>query len=178
MKAPYLIILFTLLLLTTAARAQTALEIGIVVPAVANTTVPDEDGDYPAYIVLKANTFFSVSGNFLTDDGANPGKWQVPDGYNLDDGETMVIFASGKDRKPPGPDRELHTNFIYECSVPFCGLYTVNQGTLDTYNDRTDRCACDGLTLIRPGAKVDYLIPNQSIGSSWTLPGFTATNPP
>ncbi len=180
MKAPYLIVTLTLLLFSVSARAQLpALEIFTVVPAVANTTVPDQDGDFPAYIVLRANTTVTLAGLYLTDEIANPAKWQFPDGYVLTTGQTLSLFASGKDRRPPGPDGELHTNFYYDCSVPYCSLRSANQESLDVFRDLNNYCECDGLTLIRRGAKAEYLVPGeQDTGTSWTLPSFDPSSPP
>ncbi len=163
-----------LLLLFWAAQAsgQTALRIVTVVPAAANTGFPDEDGDYPAYIEIRAATTLALSGHFLTDQANLPGRWQVPQGYNLTGGQTLRIFASGKDRRPIGPNGILHTSFAYDCLVPFCGLSDSKLAAVDQFTDRTDRCACRGGEILGPKSMARYLVPLTEIGTDWTLPGF------
>ncbi|MBI2926630.1 MAG: HYR domain-containing protein [Verrucomicrobia bacterium] len=176
-----ILLLFAVALFATLpAAAQSALEIVTVVPAAANTTVPDEDGDYPAYIDIKAFTSITLSGLFLTDAAATPTKWQIPAGYSLKANETLRIFASGKDRKPTGPGGQLHMSFTYDCSVPFCGLYRLGVITpdpvlVDSFADRIDRCACNGLVLLQQSAIARTLIPDKDIGDDWTKVGFNDT---
>jgi hypothetical protein len=143
-----------------------------VVPAAANTTVPDEDGDYPAYIEIRSLETGIVSGHFLTDSPNSPNKWQFPGGYVLTSGQTLRIFASGKDRRPIGPNGILHTSFTYDCNVPYAGLFNVQSALVHTFADRTDRCPCDGVSLIGRKTTVRTLIPLEDPGADWTLPGF------
>lgn len=161
------------LLLCCSVVAQQQLTLVTVVPAAANTSFPDEDGDLPAYIELKANSSTSISGFFLTDQVDKPGKWQIPAGYSLAAGKTIRIFASGKDRKPLGPNGILHTSFAYDCNVPFCGLYSAQLTTVGTFTDRTDRCGCNGVELIGSQAIARTLIPSKDIGSDWTQVGYS-----
>ncbi|MDW8309172.1 MAG: LamG-like jellyroll fold domain-containing protein, partial [Verrucomicrobiales bacterium] len=168
------------LLATVVARAQTAFQIVAVVPAAANTTVPDEDGDYPAYIEIRALATVSFDGCFLTDTVNTPLKWAFPNGYSLAANQTLRVFASGKDRRPSAGKGQLHTNFTYPCLVPFCGLYRQAAGQtqpvlIHSFNDRTDRCACDGLTLLRQGAIARTLVPDKDLGDDWTKVGFNDT---
>lgn len=162
------------------APAQTALQIVTVVPAAANTAVPDEDGDYPAYIEIRALTTVSFDGHFLTDSVETPLKWAFPNGYSLGANQTIRIFASGKDRRPSAGNGHLHTNFTYPCLVPFCGLYrrALTQPApilVHSFNDRTDRCACDGLALLQPGAVARTLVPDKDLGDDWTKVGYNDT---
>jgi hypothetical protein len=165
--------LLAVVLLGWPALAQQApLQIVTVVPAAANSTFPDEDGDYPAYIEVRSAGPINLSGHFLSDDPQVPNRWQVPAGYALTQGQILRIFASGKDRRPPGPGGVLHTSFTYDCSVPFCGLYNSQQTRVDTFTDRTDRCACDGVSLLKERAIARVWVPTDDIGLDWTLPGF------
>jgi hypothetical protein len=175
-----LLLFGAVLLAARPAAAQTAFQIVNVVPAAANTTVPDEDGDYPAYIEIKALAAASLNNHYLTDSAATPGKWAIPTGYSLAANQTIRIFASGKDRRPPGPSGQLHTSFTYPCNVPFCGLYRIPPGSVDSikvgeFFDRTDRCACNGLVLLQQGAIARTLIPDQDIGDDWTKVGYNDT---
>ena len=158
------------------ADAPAQLRIQTVVPAAANTTVQDEDGDYPAYIVIRSSEVGILTGHYLTDAAAVPNRWQVPFGYILTSGQEITIFASGKDRRPDGPGGELHTNFTYPCSVPYCGLYNVQLNRVHDFADSTDYCLCRGEDLIHSKSIVRVLIPEKDIGLSWVQPEFNDTD--
>lgn len=162
--------LAALLLLGLAAHAQ--LRFVTVVPAAANASFPDEDGDFPAYIEIRSLETGVLTGHFLTDDASVPNKWQVPAGYILTSGQSIRIFASGKDRKPTGPGGRLHTNFAYDCNVPYCGLFNSQSVLVHTFADRTDRCGCVGLALLKKGSVARTLIPTKDIGLDWTQAGY------
>jgi hypothetical protein len=163
-----------LLVLCAAAslRVEAQLRFVTVVPAAANTSFPDEDGEYPAYIEIRSLETGILSGHFLSDQPNVPNKWQVPGGYVLTSGQSMRIFASGKDRKPAGPGGILHTSFTYDCSVPYCGLFNAQQALVHTFADRVDRCGCKGLLLLGPKAVARTWISTQPLGPEWVLPGF------
>ena len=76
-----------------------------------SNTLADEDGDTPDWIELHNPDGGSVSlnGFYLSDDPGNPTKWQLP-GVSIPGNGYLVIFASGKDRRPTNGDN-LHTNF-------------------------------------------------------------------
>lgn len=154
------------------AAGQTPLRIITVVPAVANTSVPDEDGDFPAYIEIRALATMAISGHFLSDSANLPGKWQVPAGYALTQGQTLRVFASGKNRRPTGPNGVLHTSFAFDCSVPFCGLYSPSQAPMDSYRDPFDLCECNGVTILGARSLARYWVPVTDPGADWALPGF------
>ncbi len=157
-----------------AARAQ--LRIETVVPAAANLDQPDEDGDYPAYIVIRSLEVGFLSGHYLTDDAGAPTKWQIPEGYVLGSGETIRIFASGKDRRPAGPEGELHTSFTFPCSVPYCGLFDLKASLVDSFSDFTNYCECRGEVLVGGKDIVRTWIPDHDIGLSWTQVSFDDTD--
>lgn len=65
------------------------------------STLQDEDGQYPDWIELYnagADTF-QLYGYTLTDDPTDPAKWTFPN-VSLAPSEYLVVFCSGKDRKP------------------------------------------------------------------------------
>lgn len=143
-----------------------------VVPAAANTSFPDEDGEYPAYIEIRSLETGILSGHYLTDNPNSPNKWQFPPGYALLPGQSIRVFASGKDRRPSGPGGTLHTSFTYNCNVPYCGLYNIQSALVHTFADRTDRCPCEGVQIFNQKTIVRTLIPLEDPGADWTLPGF------
>ena len=65
------------------------------------TTILDEDGDYSDWIELfnPGSTAINLTGYGLSDRVDDPFKWIFPN-CNLDPGEHLLVFASGKDRTP------------------------------------------------------------------------------
>jgi len=167
---PWMLLLAAVCSWPVVAHAQ--LRFVTVVPAAANNSVPDEDGDFPAYIEIRSLETGILSGHYLTDNPQVPNRWQVPAGYVLTSGQTLRIFASGKDRRPTGPGGQLHTSFIYDCSVPYAGLHNAQGALVHTFFDRVDRCACDGLPLIKERTVARILVPKEDIGLDWTLPSY------
>ncbi|MFO1502082.1 MAG: hypothetical protein U1G07_27535 [Verrucomicrobiota bacterium] len=161
-----------LVLLGCALSLHAQLRFVTVVPAAANFSFPDEDGDHPAYIEIRSAETANLSGHFLSDQANVPNKWQVPPGYALAPGQTIRIFASGKNRRPTGPGGRLHTSFSYDCNVPSCSLFNSQQALVDTFRDPTDRCGCQGLVLVGKGSVARTLIPNEDLGFEWTVPGY------
>lgn len=86
------------------------------------TVLADEDGDYSDWLELynAGAAPVDLAGWSLTDDEADPGKWVFP-ARTLAPHAYLVIFASGKDRTPPGG--ELHTNFSISAGGEYLGLY-------------------------------------------------------
>ncbi len=76
------------------------------------TGLTDEDGDTEDWIELRNRGAVPVNleGWSLSNDSSEEGQWVFPaitvpaDGY-------LVVFASGKDRRPTTPGSRLHTNF-------------------------------------------------------------------
>ncbi len=78
-----------------------------------NTAVlQDENGAYSDWLEIqnRGDMTANISNYYLTDDAADLTKWQIPNGTSLAAGETLVVFASGKDRS----GAELHTNFTID----------------------------------------------------------------
>ncbi|TVR90225.1 MAG: T9SS C-terminal target domain-containing protein [Saprospirales bacterium] len=71
-------------------------------------TIADEDGDFEDWIELynRGDEAVSLQGYYLSDDYDNPLRWRFPL-VELDPGEFLLVFASGKNRF----GTELHTNF-------------------------------------------------------------------
>lgn len=74
------------------------------------TGLSDEDGEFSDWIEVQntSTETLNLAGYGLTDNAAEPTKWQFP-AVELGAGEFLVVFASGKDRTA-NPSR-LHTNF-------------------------------------------------------------------
>jgi hypothetical protein len=91
--------------------------------AVNNAGLRDEDGDYADWIELhnRGSEPVNLAGWSLTDDRNDRERWVFPS-VTLLPGSHLVIFASGKDRKPAG-GAPLHTNFKLSGLGEFLGLF-------------------------------------------------------
>ncbi|HXI51022.1 MAG TPA: lamin tail domain-containing protein, partial [Candidatus Saccharimonadales bacterium] len=81
----------------------------------------DADGEFSDWIELQNQTPGEVdlAGWRLTDEPLNPAKWSFP-ATVLQPAQFLVVFASGKDRRPPGG--ELHTNFKLDAAGEYLAL--------------------------------------------------------
>ena len=74
-----------------------------------NSTILDPQGDADDWIELKntGTTTIDLSGMYLSDDRAEPKKWQFPAGTTIDASGYLLVWADDDDGDSPG----LHTNF-------------------------------------------------------------------
>ena len=81
----------------------------------------DEDGDSSDWIELynSGSGTVNLGGWYLTDDAGVLMKWRLPS-LNLNTGEYLVLFASGKNRAVVGG--ELHTNFSVSVDGEYLAL--------------------------------------------------------
>lgn len=86
------------------------------------TTFTDKYGDYSDWIELYNPAWSRVDmlGWSLSDDVTDPTKWVFP-AVELDAGEYLIVFASGKDRRDPLD--ELHTDFRLSAAGEYLGLF-------------------------------------------------------
>ena len=94
-----------------------------------HTGLVDEDGDYSDWIEIynSGSQPINLAGWSLTDDPTQSEKWAFPN-ITLGSQTYLLIFASGKDRRPSQPGLELHTNFKLDQQGDFLGLYNVFAG--------------------------------------------------
>jgi hypothetical protein len=104
-------------------RGQANAETVVINEFMANneSTLADVDGDYHDWIELfnSSESPVDLAGWHLTDDSGDLMKWTFPS-VTLDDGQFLVLFASGKDRS--GPLGEMHTNFKLSSHGEYLGL--------------------------------------------------------
>jgi hypothetical protein len=83
----------------------------------------DEDGERVDFIevVNRGSEAVDLNGWGLSDEEDDPGKWTFP-ARVLAPGEHVVVFASGKDRKPAAGN--LHASFQLNADGDFVGLFT------------------------------------------------------
>jgi len=88
------------------------------------TGLLDEDGQKQDWIELlnRGTNSVNLLGWSLTDTPEDPGKWVFPS-VTLKQGQYLVIFASGKDRKPTAVGAKLHTNFRLNPAGGYLGLF-------------------------------------------------------
>jgi hypothetical protein len=86
------------------------------------TGLLDENGEAVDWIELEnfGTTAVNLNGWSLTDSKSDLAEWIFPT-VTINAGARLVIFASGKDRRPT--TGKLHTNFLLSGSGEFLGLY-------------------------------------------------------
>jgi len=72
----------------------------------------DEDNEFQDWVEIRnlSTNLVSLAGWSLTDDAGEPDKWVFP-AVTMQPSAFLVVFCSGKDRKPTAPNARLHTNF-------------------------------------------------------------------
>ncbi|NGO37908.1 hypothetical protein G4L39_00615 [Limisphaera ngatamarikiensis] len=96
----------------------------ILAGAVRTNGLTDEDGDLQDWIELynPGTEPVNLAGWTLSDDRSAPARWVFPERILPPNGY-LVVFASGKDRRPTDPSRPLHTNFRLALGGEPLGLY-------------------------------------------------------
>jgi hypothetical protein len=86
--------------------------------------IADEDGATPDWIELlnRGATPVNLLGWSLSDSTSEGGRWTFPS-ITLQPGQYLVVFASGKDRKPVSPGSKLHANFRLNSTGGSLGLF-------------------------------------------------------
>ena len=109
------------------------------------TGLRDEDNEVQDWVELHNTSASAVSlaGWSLTDDESDPAKWVFPP-VSIPGRGYLIVFCSGKDRRPVAPGSRLHSNFGLNPDGEFLGLYNaevprVLVSSFDPYpNQRTD----------------------------------------
>ncbi|HTG44630.1 MAG TPA: lamin tail domain-containing protein, partial [Verrucomicrobiae bacterium] len=88
----------------------------------------DEDGQQADWIELFNGSAAAVNlaGWSLTDDAEEPDKWVFP-AVTLSSGQYLIVFASGKDRRPTS-GLNFHTSFKLNSSGGYLGLFNLPSG--------------------------------------------------
>jgi hypothetical protein len=143
-------------------------------------TVRDLDDDASDWIELSnsGDAAVNLDGWALTDSASNLRKWRLP-AVSLGPGESLVVFASSKDRAVAG--QELHTNFSLSASGEYLGLVRPDGSIADDYGPSYPAQVAGvsyghpvtSTSLIAAGATAQVLVPSDgSLGASWTDPAF------
>ena len=89
------------------------------------TGLKDEEGEEQDWIEIynRGTKAVNLNGWSLTDDMNDPGQWFFP-AILLPANQYLLVFASGKDRKPTTPGGRLHTNFKLKINGEYLGLFS------------------------------------------------------
>ncbi|WP_167546579.1 lamin tail domain-containing protein [Stieleria maiorica] len=140
----------------------------------------DSDGDSSDWIEVynPTNTTFDLAGWHLTDDADRLDRWTFPNTI-LGPTETVVVFASGKDRAVAGD--ELHTDFELNRGGEYLALVdpqgVVANDYAPEYPDQSTNVSY-GLQfvtedLVRSGSAAKTLVPvDGALGDTWQQPTF------
>jgi hypothetical protein len=82
---------------------------------------PDEADEYPDWIELfnpSCNGAIDLGGMYLTDDLAEPTKWQIPEGVTIEAGAYLLFWADDDDEQG-----DMHTNFELDKGGEEIGLF-------------------------------------------------------
>ena len=92
-----------------------------------------------------------LEGWSLTDDPTEPGKWVFP-AVAMEPGAFLVVFASGKDRRPVD-GTPLHASFQLAADGEYLGLFAPGASVSEarTWPGATLETRPDGSTLVRVG---------------------------
>ncbi len=109
-KTGYVLLFFTVLPLVAHSEAPAPHIVINEVMSSNGETIADEDGDYEDWIELYNAGNETVSLHYwgITDDESRPYRWVFPD-VELEPGEFLLVWASGKDRT--NTEAPLHTSF-------------------------------------------------------------------
>lgn len=94
---------------------------------VSTNGLADEDGSQEDWIEIynRGSQSVNLTNWSLSDDPALPGLWTFP-ARTLNPGQYLVVFASGKDRRPTSTSSNLHTNFKLANGGESLGLYSAD----------------------------------------------------
>ena len=150
--------------------------------AVNTGPLADEDGSFEDWIEIHnpGTNAVNIGGWYISDNAANPMKWQFPS-TNVAPNGYLVIFASNKDRRVPG--RPLHTNFRLDAGGEYLGLMRPDGITVSSYSpkysNQVERISF-GLPVIQnvtsllvTGAAAKVYVPsNNALADTWIQSGF------
>lgn len=126
--------------------------------------LPDGYGDFSDWVELynTGESAVDLSGWFLSDDPAQPGKWQFPS-LTIQPGEYLLIFCSGRDTVADG---EVHTGFSLSAGGESLLLTSYLGNTVDAVTFGQ----CDaGQSFVMDGA-------SQPAATAFPTPGCPNTN--
>ncbi|MBL9139226.1 MAG: CotH kinase family protein [Verrucomicrobiales bacterium] len=151
------------------------------------TGLRDEEGELVDWIEIHNPdaSIASLKGWFLTDDPAQPAKWQFPD-LSLPPGAYLVVFASGKNRT--NNPALLHTNFRLDAAGEYLGLFPPDAAAaVSEFRPAFPPQDADfsygipeeaGIRELLGGQPIAFLVPAQAsdLPTDWAQPSFLPTS--
>jgi hypothetical protein len=146
--------------------------------------VRDEDGDTPDWVELRNTSTEPVNldGWILSEESRRAKTWTLPS-TNLPPGDSLVIFASGKNRRVPGQPQ--HASFKLPASdgvlvlrsptgeVSRVGPYPLQVAGVTYGLVSAQTGDADFAVVIGPDAELRYLLPTDDrAGTNWLSPDF------
>jgi hypothetical protein len=143
----------------------------------------DEDFTSPDWIEIFNETASSVNldGWRLTDDPLLTSKWVFP-ARTIAAGERIIVFASGKDRRPVAEGTNMHTNFTLNQNGEYLALISPGGVIATDFNPFPNlrqnisfgnAPTSTSLPLIAEGAATKHFVPTDgSLGTTWTSQTF------
>ncbi len=175
-QLPLLAVAFAVYACGAAVSLQAALVLSEI-QAANRQSLPDRDGDTPDWLEIH-NTgpeTVNLDGFHLTDAPDDLERWTFPS-VVLEPGGFLVVFASGKDRRPL--EGELHTNFSLSSGGEYLALVAPDGVTVvDAFEPQFSAMGEDesygrpfaSTTFIEEGAEAEVLVPaDGGLGTSWT----------
>ena len=152
-------------------------------------TLADEDGQSSDWIEIfnAGDEPIDLAGWHLTDSAGNSTKWTFPS-TNLDSGQYLLVFASGKDRAVSGS--QLHTNFQLDAGGEYLALVEPDGATVATefgaggvdfplqwrdisYGSHGLVDVGDEIPIVSIGEPASFLIPgDDAVDATWFTTGF------
>ena len=146
------------------------------------SSIVDEDGAESDWIEIfnPDPVPVNMAGWHLTDDPIDPDKWTFPS-VVISPGGFLIVWASGKDRT--ADPAHLHTNFNLRAEGEYLALVSPALVKVTEFSDYPglDEDQTFGSQYLErhfchPGAAANLRIPtDDSLGTTWTQPGFTPT---
>ena len=188
--ARFILSILLLALTVCGAEAQTAAPPITIIDGHAakdNSTVVDEDGDLPAYVVLRNNRSqttapMDLSGYALTSDSSGNAVWIFPPRTLIAPQSELIVFASGKNRPSNNPELRNHTDFTFPCEIPYVALLGPKREVISVYRKLDPNCSgndddCRGTSLFHEKTISRYFVPTtDKMTGIWMQPDFDDAN--
>jgi hypothetical protein len=149
-----------------------------------NGNLIDEDGDSPAFLVLRNNLSpntppLDFGGWALSMDPTGAVVWEFPPKTILVPQEDLIVFASGKNRISTSPQRLNHTDFAFPCEIPYVGLLNPQRQAVSVFRKLDPTCdsLCRGVQVFNEKTLSRYFVPKtDALTGQWVNPDFDDSN--
>ena len=149
-----------------------------------NGNLIDEDGDSPAYLVLRNNLSpntppITLSGWALSMDPTGAVVWEFPSKTIIAPQEDLIVFASLKNRISTSAELLNHTDFAFPCEIPYVGLLNPQRQAVSVFRKLDPTCdvPCRGVQVFNDKTLSRYFVPQtDGLTGQWVNPDFDDSN--